>query len=1526
MKRMRLLLLSTLVLFLSLAAIGQSTIDLTTSGGSFATEKWVSITTAVDGGGTQVWGQGDGTYGNGAGYLTSESVSLAPGTYYVNCYDRYDDSWDGTLISVAAYGSVIGNNGGASPDDGNDVDASSSWDTPADELETSFAIVVPAAPSCLQPSALAATSTATSASLGWTEMGTATIWDIEYGVTGFTQGAGTMVTGTTTNPYALSTLTPSTTYDFYVKADCGGSGQSGWAGPYSFATSCTAFIAPYIESFDGTTTPSCWSQSATSGGPWLFGTPGFNWNNSGCSASTPADHTGNSGNYAALDFSTPDAGVILEMPTIDVSGLTTAYLELYHQMCTIGYPVPNETYIEAYDGTTWAQVALINTGTASWEKYGFDISSYVYNTNLVSLRFRAEEGSATSQFYGDVAIDDVSVIEAPTCLSPSNLTATNVTATGADLGWMANGTATTWDVEYGTAGFTQGAGTTVSTMTNPHVLSTLTANTSYDFYVRSDCGSGQSTWTGPFSFATACTSFTAPYTETFDNAGAIPNCWLQGASNAEDWLFADGSLSEPGHGGNLGAIVDHTSGTGYFAWINDSGPHNTGTTLESANVDISGLTNPALSFWINSDNEGFTNVDFSVDFYDGAAWNTAVYTSNTNTGGWLEVILDLSTYTITGAVKARFIVDENNGTDFYDDIAIDDVKFDEAPSCLDPINLTATNVTSTSADLGWTSSATIWDIEWGTAGFAQGAGTMVTGTTTNPYALSSLSTNTSYDFYVRTDCGIAGQSNWTGPYTFSTPCIAYTVPYFEGFETGYTDQATVAGCLSQESVTGANTWTANSTLISYNRGPRTGAWSSYLRYGNDDWLFIPITLTAATTYAVDAYAKQDGTTTTNADVAISYGTTNTAAGMTNTIVAATGISDTYQAITGTFTPITTGIYYIGIKGYMNGSPWYINLDDISVYELVLDDVGVSGTTIASTANCNTAESVTIDIYNYGLNAQTTFPVSYTVNGGAVVTETWTGSLASGMSVQHTFAATYDASVSGNYEISAYTALSSDVSSANDTMMNTTVTAPVYATTFVENFEAGTSLPADWSYNGSIGNVHNSQTIVIYKNMYSAGTNTFTTTLPKVGTLSTGTSLEFDYRYSDYNGGGTTGTTLSGDTLSVEVSADCGATFTSIGNVTVSNHVTSVNFARLNYDLSAYTGQDVIVRINATWDGGADYYLDLDSFYIGSPLAGNTMVISDYNGTAVSCVGSTDGAATAMGTNGTSPYTYLWDANAGGSTMDTITGLGAGMYSVTITDAAGALYTDSVFITEPAMTLTSTVLTDVNCFAGTDGSIDLSVSGGAGSYGYVWSNGDITEDLSNVIAGAYTVTITDANGCTTTETGTVNEPATALVVTTTTVADTNNLMIGEATAVVSGGTQPYTGIVWDNGMTGASISGLGAGIYVVTATDANGCTATASVQVDSVLTSLEYINYVTNLKIFPNPTVGNLTIDLELSEAKDVNVVIYDMAGQLIRDFGHEHTAQTQIRTDLSNFPSGVYLVRIVLDNQVITKRLIVSKR
>ena len=358
----------------------------------------------------------------------------------------------------------------------------------------------------------------------------------------------------------------------------------------------------------------------------------------------------------------------------------------------------------------------------------------------------------------------------------------------------------------------------------------------------------------------------------------------------------------------------------------------------------------------------------------------------------------------------------------------------------------------------------------------------------------------------------------------------------------------------------------------------------------------------------------------------------------------------------------------------------------------------------------------------------------------------------------------------------------------------------------------------------------------------------------------------------------------------------------------------------------------------TWSGGSNANLSAGS---------HTLTVMDANGCSsmvtymvnqpttllaiaavaqpIACAGDM-GALTVTIGGGTAPYMTVWTDAAGNVVADPNSVM-AGTYTATVTDANSCLTTSTIILMDAVSMTANVSATDVLCNGDANGTINLMVTGGAMPYSYVWSNSTFgnTNMVSNVAAGGYTVTITDANNCSTTATAVVNEP-TALMVTTTTMADTNSLMIGEAMATISGGTEPYTSIVWDNGMTGASISGLGAGTYVVTATDANGCTETASVVIDDIITGIEQVDFVTNLKVFPNPTIGNITIDLELSEAKDVNVVIYDMAGQLIKDFGYEYTAKTQIRTDLSIFPSGVYLVRIVLDDQVITKRLILSKR
>ncbi|MFB0926421.1 MAG: GEVED domain-containing protein, partial [Vicingaceae bacterium] len=235
------------------------------------------------------------------------------------------------------------------------------------------------------------------------------------------------------------------------------------------------------------------------------------------------------------------------------------------------------------------------------------------------------------------------------CSAPSALSATNIASTSADLAWIENGSATDWQIEWGITGFIPGAGTLVVTTTNPHNLTALAANTSYDFYVRAICGAADSSsWSGPYSFATVCSPLIAPWSEDFDVATAIPSCWNQGAGNSEDWIFS----STGGHVGNAGTIGGTTTSGNNFAYVDDSSPDNTGTTLETPLIDVSGLTTPALSFFLISNNEGNSNVTFSVDVYDGAAWNAAFYTSSANTvnGEWEKIVLDLSSLTITGPI------------------------------------------------------------------------------------------------------------------------------------------------------------------------------------------------------------------------------------------------------------------------------------------------------------------------------------------------------------------------------------------------------------------------------------------------------------------------------------------------------------------------------------------------------------------------------------------------------------------------------------------------------------------------------------------------------------------------------------------------------------------------------------------------------------------------------------------------------------------------------------------------------------
>ena len=230
-----------------------------------------------------------------------------------------------------------------------------------------------------------------------------------------------------------------------------------------------------------------------------------------------------------------------------------------------------------------------------------------------------------------------------------------------------------------------------------------------------------------------------------------------------------------------------------------------------------------------------------------------------------------------------------------------------------------------------------------------------------------------------------------------------------------------------------------------------------------------------------------------------------------------------------------------------------------------------------------------------------------------------------------------------------------------------------------------------------------------------------------------------------------------------------------------------------------------------------------------------------------CFGDSNGSIDLSVAGGTGGYTYSW--TSGGSpvgTTEDLTGLTAGTYDVTVTDANSCTGTISVTLTEPTQIVLSTTSStsttggfNINCNGGSDGSINLSAVGGTGAYTYNWTRGGTavgnTANISNLIAGVYTVVVRDANNCTATIDVTLTEPPVALSVATsmsTSISGGFNINCnggsdGTATATPSGGTGAYT-YSWSDGQTTATATGLVAGTYTVTVTDENGCTESETV--------------------------------------------------------------------------------------------------
>lgn len=361
-------------------------------------------------------------------------------------------------------------------------------------------------PSCTPPSAASAAYTTDSSTvLSWTS-GDASIFEIEYGVTGFMQGFGTVKTGLT-NLDTITGLSENTCYDFYIRGNCS-SNNSPWYGPFSTCTECSVEYAPYLEDFEDASwnTASnlnnaineCWKRTPSAYGSirWESGTGTTTTINTG-----PSTDVSGSGKYAFLEstYGNNGASAFLTTPKVNFASLTAPTLSFYYHMygSTIG-----TLHVRISNGTSYDTLFTLSgqqqlSMNDPWEKVYIDLTAYKNDHHVIE--FIAVRSTSST---GDIAIDEVSIDEAPSCVAPNNFALDSVYTNFANLSWTSITNGTNFKIEYGPQGFTPSTNPSgvLHVSSSPTQLTGLLSNNSYDVYIADLCDS--TTWVGPLSFTT----------------------------------------------------------------------------------------------------------------------------------------------------------------------------------------------------------------------------------------------------------------------------------------------------------------------------------------------------------------------------------------------------------------------------------------------------------------------------------------------------------------------------------------------------------------------------------------------------------------------------------------------------------------------------------------------------------------------------------------------------------------------------------------------------------------------------------------------------------------------------------------------------------------------------------------------------------------------------------------------------------------------------------------------------------------
>ncbi|KAA9331247.1 fibronectin type III domain-containing protein [Adhaeribacter soli] len=682
---------------------------------------------------------------------------------------------------------------------------------------------------CNAPTNLAYSNvTSTSASISFTANATGApgTYVLEYGASGFTPGTGTVVNNIS-NPYDLTGLSPSTAYQFYIRKNCGADGTSPNAGPVSFTTAapltCDAPTNLNATNVTSTSAQLNFSPSTTgaSGSYTLeYGPSGFTRGSgtsvSGLNASpynatnlTPGTNyqfyvTKNCGSNSTSSTAGPAAFTTAAAPTcnaptaVSATNVTTTSAQINFSgggtgtSYTLEYgpstTFPSGTTTTGMSGSPFT-LSNLNPGTSY---------SFVIRTNCSNGLTSAN--SPTGNF---------TTTTAPTCNAPTNLTASNVTGTSASIGFSASttGATGTYILEYGASGFTPGTGTVVNNISNPYTLSGLTPSISYQFYIRKDCGTtGFSANSGPGSFTTAAAPL-ACNAPTNLNASNITTTSASlnftpgsgGASGTYTLEYGPNGFSR-GNGtvvanltGSPYNVSNLSPGTAYQFYVTKNCGSNGNSTTAGPAAFSTTAAPQTCNAPTNLTASSVTATSASIGFSASTSGATGTYVLEYGPSGFSvgngTVVNNISNpFNLTGLTPStayQFYIRKNcDTTGVSANAGPGSFTTGAAPlTCDAPTNLNATNVSSTSASLNFSPSTSgasgTYTLEYGPSGFSRGNGTVITGLTSSPYNVTSLTPNTAYQFYVTKDCGGSLTSTTAGPASFNTQpapssCVAGT--------------------------------------------------------------------------------------------------------------------------------------------------------------------------------------------------------------------------------------------------------------------------------------------------------------------------------------------------------------------------------------------------------------------------------------------------------------------------------------------------------------------------------------------------------------------------------------------------------------------------------------------------------------------------------------------------------------------------------------------------------------------------------